>query len=53
MKKYDQNFAEVLKLDNQICFPLYASARLIAQAYGPAFTELGLTYSQYLVLLVL
>jgi DNA-binding MarR family transcriptional regulator len=45
--------AEVLKLDNQLCFPLYACARLVTQAYRPYLDPLGITYSQYLVLLVL
>lgn len=44
---------QILRLENQICFPLYAAARLIAQAYGPSFSKLKLTYPQYLVLLVL
>jgi DNA-binding MarR family transcriptional regulator len=44
---------QVLKLDNQLCFPLYAAARLITQAYRPHLDALGLTYAQYLVLLVL
>ena len=42
-----------LQLDNQICFRLYTSARLITQAYTPMLTELGITYPQYLVLMVL
>ena len=42
-----------LQLDNQICFRLYTAARLITQAYTPMFNELGITYSQYLVLMVL
>ena len=42
-----------LQLDNQICFRLYTAARLITQAYTPMFTELGITYPQYLVLMVL
>ncbi len=42
-----------LKLDNQLCFRLYTAARLIAGAYGPYFETLGITYPQYLVLLVL
>ena len=42
-----------LQLDNQICFRLYTAARLVTQAYTPLFTELGITYPQYLVLLVL
>lgn len=44
---------EVLKLDNQLCFPLYASARLVMQSYRPYLDPLGITYSQYLVLLLL
>ena len=42
-----------LQLDNQICFRLYTAARLITQAYTPILTSLGITYPQYLVLLVL
>ena len=42
-----------LLLDDQLCFPLYAAARAIQQRYRPLLTELGLTYPQYLVMLVL
>ena len=42
-----------LLLDNQICFRLYTAARLVTQAYTPMLTELGITYPQYLVLMVL
>jgi DNA-binding MarR family transcriptional regulator len=42
-----------LQLDNQICFRLYSAARLITQAYTPLLNELGITYPQYLVLMVL
>lgn len=45
---YDQ-----LKLENQVCFRLYTASRLITQAYEPFLRELGITYTQYLVLLVL
>ena len=45
---YDQ-----LKLDNQLCFRLYTAARLTVQAYFPYFEPLGITYPQYLVLMVL
>ena len=41
------------KLDNQLCFRLYTASRLITQAYYPLLSEYGLTYPQYLVLLVL
>jgi DNA-binding MarR family transcriptional regulator len=44
---------DVLALDNQLCFPLYAAARLVTQAYRPHLDALGVTYAQYLVLLVL
>lgn len=42
-----------LKLDNQLCFRLYTAARLTMQAYYPYFEPLGITYPQYLVMLVL
>ena len=42
-----------LQRDNQICFRLYTSSRLVTQAYTPMLTKLGLTYPQYLVLMVL
>ena len=42
-----------LQLENQICFRLYTAARLVTQAYTPLLTELGLTYPQYLVMMVL
>lgn len=42
-----------LQLDNQICFRLYTTARLVTQAYTPMLTELGITYPQYLVMMVL
>jgi len=45
---YDQ-----LKLENQICFPLYAASRLIIRAYQSDLDKLGITYPQYLVLMVL
>jgi len=44
---------EEFKLDNQLCFRLYTASRLITQAYHPLLSEEGLTYPQYLVLLVL
>lgn len=42
-----------LKLENQLCFRLYSASRLVTQAYRPLLEPLGLTYPQYLVLLVL
>jgi len=44
---------EQLKLENQLCFPLYACARKIVNAYTPCLKPLGLTYTQYLVFMVL
>ncbi len=42
-----------LQLDNQLCFRIYTASRLIIQAYTPVLTPLGITYPQYLVLMVL
>lgn len=44
---------EQLKLENQLCFPLYACARKIVNAYTPYLKPLGLTYTQYIVFMVL
>ena len=44
---------EQLELDNQLCFRLYTAARLTMGAYHPYLDPLGITYPQYLVLLVL
>ena len=49
--QYD--YREVMKLDNQICFPLYAAARYVTGLYTPYLKELGLTYTQYITFLVL
>jgi len=42
-----------LKLENQLCFPLYAASRLVIREYQPYLDKLGITYPQYLVLMVL
>ncbi len=42
-----------LRLDNQVCFPLYAATNLLQRLYRPLLAPLGLTYSQYLVMLIL
>jgi DNA-binding MarR family transcriptional regulator len=42
-----------LLLDRQVCFPLYAATNLLNRLYAPVLAKLNLTYSQYLVLLVL
>lgn len=44
---------QALKLDNQLCFAVYAASLAMTKAYKPLLSELGLTYPQYLVLLVL
>ncbi len=44
---------EHLKLENQLCFPMYVASRLIIREYKPLLDKLGITYPQYLVLLVL
>ncbi len=48
MAKYD-----VLKLENQICFPLYVCAKEIIRLYKPFLAELDLTYTQYITMMVL
>ena len=47
-KKYD-----VLKLENQLCFPLYACSREVIKRYKPYLDKLGLTYTQYITMMVL
>ena len=47
-----EHFPE-LYLENQLCFPLYATSRLTTKVYAPFLKELDLTYPQYLVLLAL
>ncbi len=42
-----------LRLDDQLCFSLYAASRAVTAAYAPLLAPLGLTYPQYLVMLVL
>ncbi len=45
--------SEMFKLDNQICFALYEASRATIDIYRPLLDELGITYPQYLVLLIL
>ena len=49
----DYDFHEAMKLANQLCFPLYAAARNVTGLYTPWLKPLGLTYTQYIVFLVL
>ena len=44
---------EALRLDNQLCFPLYACARAVTRRYKPHLDRIGLTYTQYITMLVL
>ncbi len=44
---------ESLKLKNQLCFPLYAASRQIVNLYTPVLKPLGITYTQYIVFMVL
>ena len=44
---------EQLKLENQLCFPLYACAKEIVRRYQPSLEPLDLTYTQYLVMMAL
>ncbi len=44
---------ESLKIENQICFPLYATSKEIIRQYQPFLSELDLTYTQYITMLVL
>ena len=47
-KNYD-----MLKLENQLCFPLYACSREIVKKYNPHLDNIGLTYTQYIVMMVM
>ena len=47
------NEFDPLKLDNQICFPLYAASREVIKRYHPLLADLDLTYTQYVCMMVL
>ena len=49
----EYDYREAMKLANQLCFPLYAAARHVTGLYTPVLKPLGLTYTQYIVFLVL
>ena len=49
----EYDYHEAMKLANQLCFPLYAAARNMTGLYTPWLKPLGLTYTQYIVFLVL
>ncbi len=44
---------EILKLENQLCFPLYAAAKEVVSRYKPWLDKIDLTYTQYIVMMVL
>lgn len=48
----DDHKYESLKLDNQLCFPLYAASREVVKRYRPFLEPLDLTYTQYIVMMV-
>jgi MarR family transcriptional regulator, organic hydroperoxide resistance regulator len=50
---YGSSVTDELELDRQVCFALYAASRAVTQLYRPMLDALGLTYPQYLVMLVL
>lgn len=49
----DEKQYEALRLDHQLCFPLYAASREVVKQYTPYLKPLGLTYTQYITLMVL
>ena len=44
---------DTLKLKNQLCFPLYSAAREVVKKYHPYLSEIGLTYTQYITMMVM
>ena len=52
-KREDATKYEALKLENQLCFPLYACSREIIKQYKPYLDEIDLTYTQYIAMMVL
>jgi DNA-binding MarR family transcriptional regulator len=44
---------DVLRLKNQLCFPLYAAAKEVVNSYKPFLDKIGLTYTQYITMMVL
>lgn len=52
MEKSEEMYS-CLKLENQLCFPLYACAKEVVRSYKPFLDELDLTYTQYITMMVL
>ena len=44
---------DMLKLENQLCFPLYSAAREVVKKYHPYLSEIGLTYTQYITMMIM
>jgi DNA-binding MarR family transcriptional regulator len=53
MEQVDMDKYEIIKLENQICFPLYALSREIIKLYKPILDQFNLTYTQYITMLVI
>jgi len=51
--KTENNKYDALKLENQLCFPLYAAAKEVVKKYTPYLSEINLTYTQYIAMMVL
>lgn len=51
--KTDEICYDALKLENQLCFPLYAAAKEVVKKYNPFLSEIDLTYTQYIAMMVL
>ncbi len=49
----DMGAYDMLKLEHQLCFPLYAAARKVTALYQPHLSKLGITYTQYIVFMLL
>lgn len=52
-KDNQENKYDMLKLENQLCFPLYACSKEIVRKYKPFLDELDLTYTQYITMMVM
>ena len=52
MNEYQDSY-EALKLKNQLCFPLYVCSKEIVRGYTPYLKPVGLTYTQYITMMVL
>ena len=52
-EKLNEKDFSCLQLKNQLCFPLYAASREILRKYTPFLKDLGLTYTQYIVMMVM